>query len=66
MTISNAVLAHNVNKRRSTKYKPIDLIFNKDENISKEVIKNISDSQKNINKNRYILDIDTKVLILDY
>ena len=31
MAISNAVLAHNANKSRSTKYKPIDLFFNKDE-----------------------------------
>ena len=66
MAITNAVLAHNTNKSRSTKYKPVDLFFNNDENISKEVIKNISDSQKNINKNRHILDIDIKFIISDY
>lgn len=54
MAISKAVLSHNTNKNRSTKYKLIDLFFNNDENISKEVKKNISDSQKNINKNRHI------------
>ena len=61
IAIDNVKYSHNNTKNRVTKYTPYYLFYNYDENISKTVLENTKNSQKNINKNKKLLNIDIKV-----
>ena len=66
IAIINVVFSHNNTINRTTKYKPIDLFYNKNDRIQNEAIDNTIKSQKNINKNLKVLAINSFVLISDY
>ena len=51
---------------RITKYKPNDSFNNNSQDLEDEVINNAINSQKNLNKNRYILKINSFNLISNY
>ena len=52
IAIDNVKYSHNNTKNRVTKCTPYYLFYNYDENISKTVLENTKNSQKNINKNK--------------
>ena len=66
IAIINVVFSHNNTTNRTTKYKPIELFYNKDDIILNEAINNTIKSQKNINKKLKVLNINSFVLISDY
>jgi hypothetical protein len=65
MAISNAIFSHNNKICPTTKFKPID-IFNNNQILEKQVIENTKNSQKNLNKNKSILEINTYVIVSNY
>ena len=63
IAIENVKYSHNNPNNRVIKYNPFYLFFNYEENMSKIVKENIKQSQKNINKNKKTLNVDTELLI---
>ena len=63
MALSKAVNLHNILISTVTKHKPVDLFNDINNNYNEDVINNTIQSQSNINNNKVIYSIDSKVLI---
>ena len=63
MALSKALSLHNNLISTVTKHKPVDLFNDINNNYNEDVINNTIQSQSNINNNKVIYSIDSKVLI---